>query len=54
MTSAISPELLAAWNQYVSYLSYAVVAVGLLIFIGHYLKLLTTTDFKSRYEYINM
>jgi hypothetical protein len=54
MTSAISPELLAAWNQYVAYLSYAVVAVGLLIIIGHYLKLLTTTDFKERYDYINM
>jgi hypothetical protein len=54
MTNAISPELLAAWNQYVAYLSYAVVAVGFLILIGHYLKLLTTSDFKERYDYINI
>lgn len=54
MTSAISPELLSAWNLYVAYLAYACAIVGLLIIIGHYLKLLTTTDFKSRYDYINM
>jgi DNA-directed RNA polymerase subunit RPC12/RpoP len=54
MTSAISPELLSAWNLYVAYLAYAVVAVGIIIILGHYLKLLTTTDHKKRYDYINM
>jgi hypothetical protein len=54
MTKAISPELLATWNQYAAYFSYAIAVVGLLILIGHYLKLLTTSDFKSRYDYINM
>ncbi len=54
MTSKISEELLATWNQYAAYFSYAIAVVGLLILVGHYLKLLTTRDFKSRYDYINM
>ncbi|MFY0686025.1 MAG: hypothetical protein JXQ90_02610 [Cyclobacteriaceae bacterium] len=54
MTKAISPELLAAWNKYGFYLAVTVAAVGLIVLIGHYLKLLTTRDYKTRYDYINM
>ncbi len=54
MTSKISPELLAAWNQYVSYFAIAIGAVGVLIILGHYIKLLITRDYKERYDYINM
>ena len=32
----------------------AVAGVGLLILLGHYLKLLATSDYKTRYDYINM
>jgi hypothetical protein len=54
MTDPISPSLLEAWNTYGQYLAYAIAGVGVLILLGHYLKLLTTTDAKSKYDYINM
>lgn len=54
MTDPISPELLSNWNTYGGYLAMAVAGVGVLILIGHYLKLLATSDFKARYDYINM
>jgi hypothetical protein len=54
MTDPISPELLSNWNTYGGYLAYAVAGVGVLILIGHYLKLMATSDFKARYDYINM
>lgn len=54
MTNAISPELLEAWNVYGRYLALAITGVGVLIIIGHYLKLLATRDYKARYDYINM
>lgn len=54
MTDPISPEFLSSWNTYGSYIAYALVAVGVLILLGHYIKLSTTKDFKTRYDYINM
>lgn len=54
MTEPISPELLGNWNEYGRYLAYAVAGVGVLILLGHYLKLMATSDFKTRYDYINM
>lgn len=54
MTSKISPELLATWNEWVAYLSFAVAGIGILVLLGHYLKLLITSDYKTRYDYINM
>ncbi|MBV6646492.1 MAG: hypothetical protein KI790_13635 [Cyclobacteriaceae bacterium] len=54
MTDPISPNLLEAWNKYAGYLAFAVAGVGVLVLLGHYLKLLTTKDLKSRYDYINM
>ena len=46
--------MLLAWNTYGQYLAFAIAGVGVLILLGHYLKLLTTSDFKTRYDYINM
>lgn len=54
MTESISPSLLEAWNTYGQYLAYAIAVVGVLIILGHYLKLVTTSDYKTRYDYINM
>lgn len=54
MTDPISPELLSNWNTYGNFLAIALMGVGVLILLGHYLKLLATSDFKTRYDYINM
>ncbi|MEM6642239.1 MAG: hypothetical protein AAF616_04595 [Bacteroidota bacterium] len=54
MTDPISPDILSNWNTYGQYLSYAVFGVGVLILLGHYLKLVITSDYKTRYDYINM
>ena len=54
MTDPISPELLSNWNTYGNLLALALLGVGVLILVGHYLKLLATSDFKTRYDYINM
>lgn len=54
MTERISPSLLTAWNTYGQYLSFALLGAGVLILLGHYLKLMTTRDYKARYDYINM
>ncbi|MFT4834000.1 MAG: hypothetical protein ACI83W_000356 [Marinoscillum sp.] len=54
MTDLISPDLLEAWNTYGKYLSYALAGAGVLILLGHFLKLITTREHKDRYDYINM
>lgn len=54
MTEPISSAFLEPWNGYGLYAAYGVAAIGVLILLGHYLKLLTTSDFKTRYDYINM
>ena len=54
MTDPISPDLLSNWNTYGGYLAMAVAGIGVVILIGHYLKLMATGDYKSRYDYINM
>jgi len=50
----ISPELLVSWNKYGSIAAYIIVVVGLLILLWHFFKLMTTKDFKSKYDYINL
>ncbi|HAW53001.1 MAG TPA: hypothetical protein DCX54_11840 [Flavobacteriales bacterium] len=44
---------LANWNIYGKYIAYALLGVGILIIIYHYLRLLFTSDFKARYDFIN-
>jgi len=54
MTDPISPELLASWNKYGQILAFVLAGLGVLILLGHYIKLVTTSDNKARYDYINM
>ena len=54
MYEPISNAFLTPWNVYGTYAAYGVAAIGILVVLGHYLKLLATRDFKSRYDYINM
>lgn len=44
---------LEKWNAFGRYLSFILVGLGLLIIIYHYLRLLFTTEYKIRYDYIN-
>ncbi|MEQ9423752.1 MAG: hypothetical protein RJQ09_04990 [Cyclobacteriaceae bacterium] len=50
----ISPDLLNSWNTYGELAAYAIAGVGLLILLTHLFKLMTLSDFKSKYDYINM
>ena len=54
MTEIISPDLLASWNTYGGYVAFGIIGIGVIILLGHYLKLATTSDYKTRYDYINM
>lgn len=54
MTEVISPSLLNPWNQYAQLAAFVIAGAGLVILLGHYLKLATTKDYKTRYDYINM
>ena len=44
---------LAPWNNLAANLSYVCWAVGVLIILGYLVKLATTSDSKSRYDFIN-
>jgi hypothetical protein len=44
---------LEKWNAFGRYLSFILVGLGLLIVIYHYLRLLFTSEYKIRYDYIN-
>jgi len=50
----IKPDLLATWNDYGLYAAIGIGSLGILIILGHFLKLLFTKDFKTKYDYINM
>ncbi len=54
MTEPISSAFLEPWNLYGTYAAYAIAAIGVLVLLGHYLKLASTKDYKDRYDYINM
>ena len=54
MSQPISSELLNMLNLYGRYVAYVVAGAGVLILLGHLIKLMTTKDFKTRYDYINM
>ena len=50
----IDQSLMDTMSFYASFAALGIGAVGVLIFIGHLLKLMITTDLKSKYDYINM
>lgn len=50
----ISPELLASWNMYGKMAAYAAIGVGVLILLGHLIKLMSSKDYKTKYDYINL
>lgn len=54
MTESISSAFLEPWNFYGTYTAYALVGAGVLVFLGHYLKLITTRDYKKKYDYISV
>ena len=54
MNKVIDTAFLEPWNEYGTYVAYAIAAIGVLVLLGHYLKLASTKDFKTRYDYINM
>ena len=54
MKEKIDPQLLEAWNQYVSYLAYASFSVGLGIFIFYVSSLILATSYKKRYDTISI
>jgi hypothetical protein len=54
MTEALPEAFKTPWNTYGLYAALGIAAIGILILLGHYLKLATTKDYKSRYDYINM
>ncbi len=43
----------ASWNNLAANLAYICWAVGILIALGYYVRLATTSDSKSRYDFIN-
>lgn len=50
----LSPELLASWNLYGRWAAYAFIGAGLVILLVHIFKLMTTKDYKAKYDYINL
>ena len=54
MTYSISAELLQSINLYGKLIGFTLVFLAFLICLVHFLKLLSTPDFKKRYDYINM
>ncbi|WP_109833212.1 hypothetical protein [Reichenbachiella versicolor] len=50
----IDESLLSTWNMYGHYVAYTIAGAGILILLGHCIKLIITKDYKSKYDYINM
>ncbi len=48
----IDQSLLDTWNLYGNYVSYTILAIGVLILTGHLFKLMITKDYKAKYDYI--
>ena len=53
MMPLIPDHILSAWNMYGNYTAILLIVAGLSLVFIHYLKLLITSDKKSRYDYIN-
>jgi uncharacterized membrane protein len=47
------PALFASWNNLAANLAYICWAAGILIALGYFVRLSTTSDSKSRYDFIN-
>lgn len=50
----IDQSLMDTLSFYASNAAYLIGAIGVLIYVGHLLKLMLTGDLKSKYDYINM
>ncbi len=53
MMPLMPDHVLSVWNMYGNYTAILLIAAGLSLVLTHYLKLLFTSDKKSRYDYIN-
>lgn len=48
-----STQSFEAWNMWAQYIAYGLVGLAVLILIAHLIKLATTSDSKTKYDYIN-
>jgi len=53
MSENVPVDLLITWNKWGQYISYALFAVGLLVIAFHLFRLMSITDKKDKYDYIN-
>ncbi|MEQ9288569.1 MAG: hypothetical protein RIG77_16735 [Cyclobacteriaceae bacterium] len=50
----MNPELLATLSKYGQMAAYGLAGLGVLILLGHLVKLMITKEYKAKYDYINM
>ncbi|MDP4679159.1 MAG: hypothetical protein NWS46_02210 [Cyclobacteriaceae bacterium] len=50
----MNPELLALITKYGQMVSSGLVGLGVLVLLGHLIKLMITNEYKAKYDYINM
>ncbi len=48
-----STQSFEAWNMWAQYIAYGLAGLSVLILIAHLIKLATTSDSKTKYDYIN-
>jgi len=53
MSENVPIDLLMTWNKWGQFISYALFAVGILVVMFHLFRLVTITDKKNKYDYIN-
>lgn len=53
MSENVPIDLLMTWNKWGQFISYGLFAVGILVVIFHLFRLVTITDKKNKYDYIN-
>jgi len=53
MSENVPIDLLMTWNKWGQFISYALFAVGVLVVVFHLFRLVTITDNKNKYDYIN-
>ena len=49
----MTEQMLASWKEWGTLISYALAAVGVAVYVVHLLRLVSTKDFKARYDYIS-